>query len=148
MNVRLLEAADLAPLLGIERRAMANPWTEAQLRAEQSAGNGVAWAAESGEALCGYAFFRTCAPECELLHLVVAPERRRQGVGAEMLRQALVHFAGTDFAVCFLEVRASNEPARRLYAKFGFVQVGQRKNYYNQPVEDALLLRRNLVESL
>jgi ribosomal-protein-alanine N-acetyltransferase len=146
VNVRLLEAADLAPILGIERRAMANPWTEAQLRAEQSAGNGVAWAAESGEALCGYAFFRTCAPECELLHLVVAPERRRQGVGAELLRQAFAHFAETRFAVCFLEVRVSNQAARRLYAKFGFVQVGQRKNYYNQPVEDALLLRRNLVE--
>ena len=147
MRVRLLEAADLEPILRIEQRAMANPWSEGQLRAEQSAGNGVAWVAESGETLCGYAFFRTCAPEFELLHLVVAPERRRQGVGADILRQAFAYFAGTDFAACFLEVRTSNRAARRLYAKFGFVQVGQRKNYYNQPVEDALLLRRNLIES-
>ena len=147
MNVRLLEAADLAPILGIERRAVDNPWNEAQLLAEHTAGNGVGWVAESGETLCGYAFFRTCAPECELLHLVVAPERRRQGVGAELLQQALAYFAGTRFAACFLEVRASNQAARQLYAKFGFVQVGQRKKYYNQPVEDALLLRRNLIES-
>ena len=147
MRVRLLEAADLEPILRIEQRAMANPWNEGQLRAEQSAGNGMAWAAESGKTLCGYAFFRTCAPECELLHLAVAPERRRQGVGAELLRQALAHFAGTHFAACFLEVRASNQAARRLYEQFRFVQVGQRKNYYNQPVEDALLLRRNLIES-
>lgn len=147
MRVRLLEAADLEPILRIEQRAMANPWSEAQLAAEQTAGNGIAWAAESGNALCGYAFFRTCAPECELLHLVVAPERRRQGVGADVLQQALAYFAGTNFAACFLEVRASNQAARQLYAKFGFVQVGQRKKYYNQPVEDALLLRRNLIES-
>ncbi|WP_306548797.1 ribosomal protein S18-alanine N-acetyltransferase [Desulfobulbus sp.] len=147
MRVRLLEAADLEPILRIEQRAMANPWNEGQLRAEQSAGNGIAWAAESGNALCGYAFFRTCAPECELLHLVVAPERRRQGVGADVLQQALAYFAGTNFAACFLEVRTSNQAARQLYGKFGFVQVGQRKNYYNQPVEDALLLRRNLIES-
>jgi len=147
VRVRLLEAADLEPILRIEQRAMANPWSEGQLRAEQSAGNGVAWVAESGETLCGYAFFRTCAPECELLHLVVAPEQRRQGVGAELLRQAFAHFAETRFAACFLEVRASNQAARRLYEKFGFAQVGQRKKYYNQPVEDALLLRRNLIES-
>lgn len=147
MRVRLLEAADLEPILCIEQQAMVNPWSEAQLRAEQSAGNGVAWAAESGEALCGYAFFRTCAPECELLHLVVALERRRQRVGTELLQQTLAHFAETHFAACFLEVRTSNQAARRLYAKFGFIQVGQRKNYYNQPVEDALLLRRNLIES-
>ena len=82
MRVRLLEAADLEPILRIEQCAMANPWSEAQLAAEQLAGNGVAWAAESGEALCGYAFFRTCAPESELLHLVVAPGRRGEGGGS------------------------------------------------------------------
>ena len=146
MNVRLLEAADLAPILGIERRAVDNPWNGAQLLAEHTAGNGVGWVAESADALCGYAFCRTCAPECELLHLAVAPELRRQGVGAELLRQAFAHFAETRFATCFLEVRVSNQAARRLDEQFGFDPVGQRKNYYNQPVEDALLLRRNLVE--
>lgn len=143
-----MEAADLPEVLRIERAAMTpDPWNEEQLMVEMQAGNGVSLVAEQGNQMCGYAFFRTCAPESELLRLAVAPERRRQGVASALLEQALSSFAEQKYATCFLEVRDSNEKARRLYQKIGFLQVGIRKKYYSQPVEDALQLCRNLTET-
>lgn len=143
-----MEAADLPEVLRIERAAMApDPWNEEQLLAEMHVGNGVSLVAEQGNQICGYAFFRTCAPESELLRLAVAPEQRRQGTASALLEQALRSFAEQNYETCFLEVRESNEKARRLYQKIGFLQVGMRKKYYSQPVEDALQLCRNLTET-
>lgn len=147
MIVRSLRLSDLDEILRIEQEAMTAPWSAAQLRAEAEAGNGVGLVAECEASLCGYAFFRTCVPECELLHLVVAPSWRRQGVGEAMLQHAFVRFSGQGVTACFLEVRCSNEAARHLYAKVGFLQVGKRKQYYRQPVEDAWQLCWNFIES-
>lgn len=140
MNIRPLRDSDLGGVLAIERCAMTGPWTEAQIRSELTAANGLALVADCGDALCGYVFFRKCPPECELLHLAVAPAWRRQGVGAALLRQGLFRLAGEGCTVCFLEVRPSNEAARQLYAHAGFIETGRRKHYYSQPVEDALLM--------
>jgi len=126
---------------------MPTPWSEEQLQAEIEAGNSVARGVECDGHLCGYAFFRTCLPECELVHLVVAPEWQRQGAAGILLEQALADFSGQGYATCFLEVRESNDAARRLYARAGFLQTGTRKHYYSQPVEDALLMRRDLLDS-
>ncbi len=144
MIVRPLRLEDLPEAGRIEQRAMSAPWSEAQLRAEFEVAGGVALAAASDERLCGYAFFRTCFPECELLHLVVEPEWRRRGVAAALLTRALAGFIDRGFTACFLEVRTSNDAARGLYARAGFHQTGTRKHYYSHPVEDALLLTRDL----
>ena len=125
---------------------MTDPWTEEQLLAEMDAVNGMALVAEAGQHVCGYTFFRTCAPESELLRLAVAKDRRRQGVGSTLLQHALLDFSKQGYTTCFLEVRCSNEEARHLYRKAGFHQVGIRKKYYSQPVEDALQLCRHLNE--
>ncbi|WP_028317035.1 ribosomal protein S18-alanine N-acetyltransferase [Desulfobulbus elongatus] len=144
MIVRPLLPADLPQVEEIERRAMPAPWSAAQVRAEIEAANGFALVAICGGTLGGYAFFRTCLPECELLHLVVAPEWRRRRVATALLDQALAGLAAQGCTTCFLEVRASNEAARQLYTRAGFVQTGRRKHYYSQPVEDALLLTRDM----
>lgn len=137
-------------LLGVaelEQRAMIAPWTLAQLQEEINAANGIALVAEDGENLCGYAFFRICPPESELLHVVVASEWRRQNVASSLLRQGFTVLSDLGCTDCFLEVRQSNMAARSLYERFGFFQTGIRKQYYHQPDEDALLLSRNLSDS-
>lgn len=144
MIVRPLQPSDLPAIVGIEQRAMPAPWNESQLREEIEVTNGLALAMVCDDGLCGYAFFRTCFPECELVHLVVAPEWRRRGTAAALLTHALAGFADRDFVTCFLEVRESNEAALGLYAQAGFLQTGRRKHYYSQPVENALLLTRDL----
>lgn len=144
MIVRPLRSEDLGVIDRMERQVMLSPWSLEALRTEIEAVNGAALVAESGEEVCGYAFFRTCFPECELLRLVVAPEQRRKGVATAILNDALSQYALHGYTTCFLEVRASNDAARQLYAGAGFVQSGRRKNYYSHPVEDALLLFRKM----
>ncbi|ADW19279.1 ribosomal-protein-alanine acetyltransferase [Desulfobulbus propionicus DSM 2032] len=144
MRIQPCCEGDLEAVARIERQAMPAPWSPEQLHAELQAGNGLGLVARCGAELCGYVFFRTCVPESELLHLVVDRGWRRRGVGEGLLAQGLFVLASQGCTTCFLEVRRSNASALRLYAKTGFCQVGQRKNYYSQPVEDALLLSRDL----
>ena len=143
-EIRPVRPADLEAILAIEQVAMAAPWNAAMVQAEFDTTAGVGLVVENGDGLCGYAFFRVYPPEGELLHLVVAPQQRRRGLGEVLLRTALAHFAEQGYATCLLEVRVSNTAALGLYAKLGFRQVGQRKGYYRQPDEDALLLNCNL----
>lgn len=145
--IRPVRADDLEAILLIEQQAMPAPWSDRQIRAELDAANARGWVILGEGGLAGYAFFRTCAPECELLHLVVASNQRRRGLGQALLQQALRHLVEAGMTNCLLEVRDSNIAARSLYASMGFLQVGRRKNYYRQPVEDALLMRRNLTGS-
>jgi ribosomal-protein-alanine N-acetyltransferase len=141
-----MQPADLPGVQRIEHESMIDPWSEEQLLAEMDAVNGVAFVAEKGPQVCGYAFFRTCTPESELLRLAVAGDRRRQGIGGTLLHHALGSFSEQGYATCFLEVRSSNEEALHLYMMAGFHQVGIRKKYYCRPVEDALQLCRDLTD--
>lgn len=147
MKIRTLQAVDLPAVLRIEQEAMTHPWHEAQIIGEIQVDNGVCLVAEHNGQVRGYAFFRVCTPECELLRLAVAPKWWRHGVGSTLLEHALLFFSGQGYATCFLEVRSSNREARRLYGKTGFLQIGIRKNYYCQPAEDALQLCRNLIDT-
>lgn len=92
--------------------------------------------------LAGYAVLRIIAPEAEIENICVAPACRRSGVGetlmAEMLRLAAER--GADRV--FLEVRAHNEPAKALYLKKGFAESYRRKNYYQGPTEDAIIMMK------
>ena len=72
-------------------------------------------------------------------NIAVAPEARRRGV-ADALLSVLTSFGRDNLAVLMLEVRASNLPAVALYEKHGFAAVGRRKNYYEAPKEDAVLM--------
>ena len=86
--------------------------------------------AAAGETVLGYANFLHVLDEGDIGNVAVAPEFRRQGVAAALL----------DLAFLTLEVRVSNAPAIALYRKHGFQTVGQRRNYYQKPDEDALLM--------
>ena len=140
--------SDLPLVAEIEQRAMPAPWTAVQLREEIDAVNSLALVAADNEHLYGYAFYRSCPPECELLHVVVASQWRRQGVASMLLIGGLTNLFDHGCTDCFLEVRASNWAARVLYERAGFYQIGIRKHYYRQPDEDALLLRRSLADRL
>jgi ribosomal protein S18 acetylase RimI-like enzyme len=89
--------------------------------------------------VAGYLAWRAVAPEeRELLWLYTMPGWRRQGIAARLLEWALAH----EPARWFLEVRPTNEEARRLYQRLGFEEIGIRKGYYSDPPEDAILMQR------
>ena len=92
------------------------------------------------DAVVGYAAVSSVLDEGSLDNIAVAPEYRRQGVGEALLRQVLCRGGEQGLAVFYLEVRDGNDPAIALYQKHGFVEVGRRKNYYEKPKEDAILM--------
>lgn len=136
-------AAQLAQIEEIERQCFSCPWTLDQLRSQLSDDRHVflAAVAENG-AVLGYVGMMFVLDEGYISNVAVAPAYRRQGV-ADALTSALVMRAEElGLAFVTLEVRAGNEPAKALYAKHGFVPVGRRKNYYDLPKEDAILMTR------
>ena len=94
----------------------------------------------SGETVLGYANFLHVLDEGDIGNVAVAPEFRRQGVADALLEALCARAAALNLAFLTLEVRASNAPAIALYRKHGFQAVGQRRNYYQKPDEDALLM--------
>lgn len=92
--------------------------------------------------LAGYAVLRIIAPEAEVENICVAPACRRSGVGEALMEEMLRLAAERDAERIFLEVRAHNEPAKTLYRKRGFVESYRRRNYYQGPTEDAIIMMK------
>ena len=145
MEYRIIDTteAQLDQIQAIERQCFSCPWTLDQLRSQLSDDRHVflAAVAENG-AVVGYVGMMFVLDEGYISNVAVAPAYRRQGV-ADALIAALMRRA-EELALAFvtLEVRAGNESAKSLYAKHGFVPVGRRKNYYDLPKEDAILMTR------
>ena len=96
---------------------------------------------EDGEAI-GYAGMWHIIDEGDINNIGILPDKRRKGYASLLLNELIKYMENEKLACLNLEVRASNAPAIALYKKFGFYEVGVRKNYY-QGREDALLLRRD-----
>lgn len=92
--------------------------------------------------LAGYAVLRIIAPEAEVENICVAPACRRSGVGEALMEEMVRLAAERDAERIFLEVRAHNEPAKALYRKRGFVESYRRRNYYQGPTEDAIIMMK------
>ena len=96
------------------------------------------------KSIAGYVVAWFVLDEGEVANLAVAAGARRQGIGSALLDAAIRESTERGVTTLYLEVRESNQPARRLYASHGFEEVSRRKRYYRAPVEDALILRRTL----
>jgi len=99
---------------------------------------------EPSPVLLGFAVFRQVGDDGELLQIAVDKSARRKGVGGLLLRAALDYAGDNMLKSVFLEVRESNEAAVRLYKKHGFSLLRVRKDYYDSPSEDALVMKRVL----
>jgi ribosomal-protein-alanine N-acetyltransferase len=141
-TVRLALRADMERIQEIAgQNSSAAQWSEkhyGRLFAEQSNLHLVLVVAE-GEQVQGFIIGRLAGDQWEIENIAVDPALQRGGLGSQLLREFLVR-ARLGMKAVFLEVRESNLPARKLYEKMGFVQVGRRKLYYQSPAEDALIL--------
>ena len=96
--------------------------------------------AMEGDELLGYGVLSSILDEGSLDNIAAAPSHRREGVGAALMEEIVRRGREKGLAFITLEVRAGNEPAIGLYKKYGFAPVGRRKNYYENPREDAILM--------
>lgn len=95
--------------------------------------------------IAGFAAFHRVIDEAELRNLAVSPTYQRQGIARALLEQGIGKLGETGVQRIFLEVRASNRPAVELYASWGFTLLSTRKDYYQNPAEDALVMTRDVV---
>ena len=104
------------------------------------------WAMENDGKIAGVLIGRMVADEFEILNLAVAQEHRHQGIASTLLDAALASAKSEECKTAHLEVRASNAPAIALYRRGGFAEAGRRKEYYQNPAEDAALFKRFIAE--
>ena len=147
MSVKIvpMTADHLEELEKLERICFSRPWSRKMLAEElenQCAAFLVAEDSVSGRVL-GYAGLMVVADEGYITNVAVFPEYRRQGIAAQILQVFLQFAAANHLAFLTLEVRPSNAAAIALYQGFGFEEVGRRKNYYDLPKEDALILTKH-----
>lgn len=143
MNYQILPmtAAHLPQVAALEKICFpADLWSLELFQAALDNPNASILLAEGEDgSLLGYAVLSVILDEGNLDNIAVAPAARRGGV-ADALLDVLTGFGRENLAALMLEVRASNAPAIALYEKHGFAAVGRRKNYYDAPREDAILM--------
>ena len=146
-----MDEHDLLEVVEIEETTGLSQWGWEAYRAELEKPEAVMLVARrnrpdarTGRRLGGYIAARLNGDELHVNNIGVWPESRRRGVGGAMLGAALELAARCGAAEAVLEVRAGNLPALQLYERFGFAVVGERRNYYREPVEDAKIMTRRL----
>lgn len=136
---------ELTAVVDIEREVFTDPWSERSFREaiEHPAVHFVCARDADGRVL-GYVVAWFVVDQGEIANLAVARAGWGQGVGRALLDHALEEGERRGVSAVFLEVRDSNERARRLYRSSKFEEIGRRRRYYSKPVEDAIVLRRTL----
>lgn len=133
--------ADLDALLALEQASAVHPWTRAHFAAVlDDERTRVFVLRDRAGGLLAFCVLALAADEVEVHDVAVAPAARRRGLARALMEHALRDAAGRGARRAFLEVRASNRPARALYARLGFAPTGRRRAYYREPEEDAVLL--------
>ena len=138
MTIRAATPWDLAGLADLHARAFALAWDEAAMKSLLD-GRGVFALVADEDDLSGFILARVAAEEIEILSVAVSPDMRQRGLASRLLAQACHRAIAEGAARIFLEVAAANLPARNLYKKYGFHEVGRRKAYYEDG-DDALVL--------
>ena len=136
-----LSREEIDAVLSIEDASFSTPWSRQMFSEETQIPFSSFYVMKtvSSAELAGYGGFWAVRGEAHLLNIAVAPSFRKRGLGRFLLRKLFEKMRERNCAVVFLEVRRSNLPARMLYESEGFTMAGERKNYYNNPQEDALI---------
>ena len=140
MQIRRMTLQDCGQVAAIEAASFSMPWSlQAFIDTVEKENYRYFVAEEAGEIL-GYCGFTFVLDEAEIPNVCVRADVRGQHVGRKLMEALIADAAGMHMAILYLEVRESNEPARNLYRGLGFKEDGIRKNFYEQPKEDAVLM--------
>jgi [ribosomal protein S18]-alanine N-acetyltransferase len=140
----LASSGDLDAVLEIEAASFTSPWTREMYVAElRNVGISYCYVArDEDRTVLGFCSFWRVVDEVHINNLAVAPPWRRRGIGSALMAYVLDEGARLGARRATLEVRRSNDVARRLYEQLGFSPAGIRPAYYTNPIEDALVLWR------
>lgn len=126
----------------LEKVCFADPWSERSVASELGNPLSLWLVALDGARVAGYVGSQTVCGETDMMNVAVDPAYRRRGIAKGLILALVDALKAEQSHSLTLEVRQSNEPAKCLYEKLGFESAGLRKNYYRNPKEDALILRK------
>ncbi|SDB42574.1 ribosomal-protein-alanine N-acetyltransferase [Pseudobutyrivibrio sp. YE44] len=144
LSYRFAKENDLQAIFHMEQASMNSPWSLKSYEEAFESDYSMILVAEQDGQLAGFSVFYLTPPEAELPDIVVDEAFRGNGVGRFLLEKSIEELRKKDVETIFLEVRVSNIPARTLYEHLGFEQIGVRKYFYNDPVEDAICMRADI----
>jgi ribosomal-protein-alanine N-acetyltransferase len=146
ITFRRATEADIDAVLKIEYAAFSHPWTRGIFL--DSLKSYEVWLMFEGNQQVGHGVINVIIDEAHLLNITVKPESQGRGLGLRLLEHLMARAAQLKAGECFLEVRSSNQAAYRLYERYGFNEIGRRRDYYPAPGgrEDALVMACTLVE--
>jgi ribosomal-protein-alanine N-acetyltransferase len=146
IRFRPMTEADLNAVLKIEYAAFSHPWTRGIF--QDGIKSYSCWVMFEGEQQVGHGVINVILDEAHLLNITVKPESQGKGLGYRLLEHLMEQAKAADARECFLEVRESNQAAYRLYERYGFNEIGRRRNYYPavNGREDALVMACTLLD--
>ena len=137
-----MAACHVAGVAALETQCFADPWCEQAVASELDNPLSLWLVAVQNETVIGYVGSQSVLGEADMMNLAVSPDCRRAGIARALLRELEQALDQNGVYCLSLEVRQSNEPAKTLYTSCGYEQVGLRPNYYRNPKEHALILKK------
>lgn len=146
VEIREMREADIATIVEIENISFSTPWSSYSFKKEIYKPYSIPKVAVINNRVVGYICVERIIDEAHILNLAVHPDFRKIGIGSLLVSNILEELRSTGCRYVYLEVRASNIAAKRLYERFGFKVIGIRKHYYIRPEEDAYVMMLELDE--
>ena len=143
---RYATEADVDDILSIEKASMSCPWNRDNYLEAINSDHAFIMVASEDNNIAGFAVFYLTPPESELPDIVVAESYRGNGLGKALMLESISQLRERGIDTLYLEVRISNTPARNLYSRLGFEEIGKRKYFYSNPVEDAICMSLRIEE--
>ena len=143
-EIRRMTCEDLPEVMNIEREVFSDPWQEVMFQQELLAETAFVMEMVPDKELIGYLCGLQVLDEYMITNIAIRKERQHCGFGTMLLLYVIQILRNCKLKSCFLEVRSKNKAAINFYLKHNFETFGARKNYYRDPVDDALIIKLDL----
>lgn len=147
VKIRRAQLSDIQDIYEIETLTSATAWSKDAIERDVKNADvkNLVFVSTSDDKVIGYIDIRLCLDESELNNIAVIKEYRQMGIGKQLLKEAMHEIAKKGIKKIYLEVRKSNNCAISLYEGHGFQIYGERKSYYQDNGEDAVLMKKDLL---
>ena len=142
MKIIRMDESHVKQIAELEKLCFNDPWSENSIASELNNRLSLWLVAVEDDLVVGYVGSQTVLGETDMMNIATHPDYRKQGIGTALINELITELKNRNSHSLMLEVRVSNDPAISVYQKMGFTEVGRRRNYYRNPREDALILRK------
>ena len=131
-------------IAALECEAFSNPWTLEMIQSSMASDFDHVEVMEKDGIFQGYIIYSVVCDSADLLRVAAKSEYRRQGIGTSLMEMMIKDCEKSGVQNIFLEVRQSNAPAIGMYGRFGFQEISRRKRYYTSPVEEGIVMQKEM----